>query len=240
MKDGRVLVVGGCIGSGICTGKVEIFNPKTDSWAEAKSLESDRASQTAQLLTDGRVLISGGTGAAGGSPVDGEGAVYDPQTNKWTATGPMAAPRHSAQSVRLPNGRVLVAGGFLLEDPSDQKMTTRVEIYDPVSNTWPSATDLAEARFAFIMISLPSGQVLAIGGARAWDSRWDENSFVREIEIYDPRADQWNTIGSLPQPRAHATGVLLPNGNVWVAGGQSGQSGTTFPPETWLIIPSNP
>jgi len=60
MKDGRVLVVGGCIGSGICTERVEIFNPQDNSWTEAAALATHRASQTATLLNDGRVLIAGG------------------------------------------------------------------------------------------------------------------------------------------------------------------------------------
>jgi Kelch motif protein/galactose oxidase-like protein len=240
MKDGRVLVVGGCIGSGICTEKVEIFDPHTNHWIEAQPLKSDRASHTAQLLTDGRVLIAGGTGAAGGSPVDGEGAVYDPQTNTWTRTGPMVSPRHSPQSVRLPNGQVLVAGGFPLDDPSNQKMTTSTEIYDPVSNTWKPAADLTEARYTFILISLPNGQVLAIGGAHSWEGWWNADSFVGEIEVYDPVIDRWQIVGELPQPGAYATGILLPNRRVWVAGGQYGDSGSTFPPETWLIISPKP
>jgi len=239
MKDGRVLVVGGCIGSGVCTQYVEIFDPQTNSWMDAQPLKSDRASQTAQLLPDGRVLIAGGNGATGGSPVDGDGLLYDPQTNTWETTGPMIATRLFAESVLLPDGQVLVVSGLLLQDPSNQSLTNSVELYDPVSNIWKPVADLTEARYAFILISLPNGQVLAIGGARDWEGWWNDNSFVHEIELYDPATNQWKIIGELPQPSAYATGILLSNGRVWVAGGQRGQSGATFPPETWLIIAPN-
>lgn len=62
MRSGRVLVVGGCIGDGVCTERVDIFNPQTNSWSEAMPLESHRASHSAQLLDDGRVLVAGGGG----------------------------------------------------------------------------------------------------------------------------------------------------------------------------------
>lgn len=238
MKDGRVLVVGGCIGSGVCTEKAEIFDPKTNSWVNAQPLKSDRASHIAQLLADGRVLIAGGAGATNDRRADGDGVVYDPKKNTWTATGPMSKPRLFAQSVLLSNGRVLVVSGILLEDSSNQILTNSTEIYDPASNTWTFASNLAEARYAFVLISLPNGQLLAVGGARNWDNSWGEDSFVYETEIYDPLTDQWHIAGNFPQPRAYATGILLPNGNVWVAGGQFGQTGTKFPSETWLIIAS--
>jgi N-acetylneuraminic acid mutarotase len=240
MKDGRVLVVGGCIDSGVCTEKVEIFNPKTNSWVNAQPLKLDRASHIAQLLIDGRVLIAGGAGATNDRRVDGDGVVYDPEKNTWTATGPMSRPRIFAQSVLLPNGQVLAASGILLEDSSNQVMTNSVEVYDPISNTWAFAANMAEARYAFILILQPNGQVLAVGGVRNWDNSWDDGSFVHEIEVYDPQTDQWHIAGAFPQPRAFATGILLPNGSVWVAGGQFGQSGTTFPLVTWLIVTTKP
>ena len=240
MKDGRVLVVGGCIGSGVCTDKVEIFNPKTNSWVDAEPLKSNRASHTAQLLTDGRVLIVGGSGA-NDLRVDSDGVVYDPEKNNWTATGAMSIPRLLAQSILLPNGRVLVAGGTVLEESSSNQISTNsVEVYDPASNTWTIASNLAEARYAFVLISLPNGQLLAIGGARNYECCWNENSFVHEVEIYDPLTGQWHIAGDLPQPSAFSTGLLLPNGKVWVAGGQFGYSGTMYPPETWLINVPNP
>lgn len=237
MKDGRVIVVGGCTGGGVCSELVEIFNPTTDTWVEVAPLESARHGHTVEILRDGRVLVIGGSQANGEAPIGGDSTLYDPQTNTWTATDPMNSPRHSAKSTLLPNGQVLVAGGILLEDLSNQTLTTSAEIFDPTSNTWKPVANLAEKRYAFVLLSVPNGLVLAIGGARDWECCWNENSFVRQIEAYDSTTDQWKIIGELSQPSAYATGILLPNGRVWIAGGQYGQSGATFPPETWLVIP---
>ena len=239
MEDGRVLVVGGCIGSGVCTGLVEIFDPKTDSWIDAAPLASSRFSHTAQLLTTGDVLVAGGTNETSGIPLDETALIYDPQNNTWRPTGAMNTPRQSAESTQLSDGRILVAGGVLLADPSGQIMTGSTEIYDPETNTWSLAANLSYARFAFVLETLPNGEVLAIGGALNWDCCWTEKSPIKEIEIYDADTNHWSVIGEMPQPRAYATGVLLPNDQIWIAGGRANPRGLQYPPDTWFIVTSD-
>lgn len=240
IQNGRVLVVGGCIGSGVCTEKVEIFNPIDNSWSEMTPLATDRASQTAQPLEDGRVLIAGGSGVNSGLPEYRDAVIFDPETNFWKSTQPMITPRHLPESVRLLDGRVLVAGGIVLGDASNSQMTTVTEIYEPLSNRWIRAADLNYPRYSFSMILLKDGRVLAIGGASRWDNSWDLTTFVQEIELYDPATDTWTVVATLPRPTSNSTSILLPNGNIWVAGGNYGTSGNIFPAETWLIIPPKP
>jgi DNA-binding CsgD family transcriptional regulator/N-acetylneuraminic acid mutarotase len=232
MKDGRVLVVGGCIGDSVCTDKVEIFDPYTDSWSQAASLKSTRASQTAQLLKDGRVLIAGGDWLETNRLLDGSAAIYDPQTDSWTATAPMVTRRVQAESVLLPNGDVLVAGGYAAGvDPP--RILHDTEIYDPVADTWTQAADLSEPRFLFVMALLPDGHALVVGGARDINDRWNENSFVRQVEMYDPATNRWQVVGEIERPTAYAAAVLLTDGRLWVTGGQAGH--TIFYSDTWTI-----
>lgn len=243
MRDGRILVVGGCItgGYGSATNRVEIFNPQTNTWSEAKQLEGNRANHTAELLDDGRVLVIGGGGDAG-APAGGDALLYNPQTNIWKATGPMIKPRIWAQSVKLSDGRVLVTGGMTLQDIPVSKISASAEIYDPVSNLWTIAADLSEARYAYNLALLPNGQVLVIGGVGVWESNWTEGSFVREIEVYDPITDRWHIAGELPLPEAFAAISILPDGRLWVTGGKAGQTNALFWLDTWLItlIPTQP
>lgn len=236
MSDGRVLVVGGCTGSGVCTERVEIFDPQDNSWIDAAPLKSDRASQAALSLDDGRVLVVGGQ-SAGNVLNDGDALLYDPQTNTWADTGPMVAPRIFAQITKLLDGRVLVAGGMTLKDAPVLRMTASVEIYNPTSNTWASAASLSRPRYAFILTLLPDGQVWAIGGAYSHENKWGRASFVRKIESYDAVTDNWRAIGELPQPGACAAAAFLPDGHLWVTGGQAGQSKDMFLSSTWLMAP---
>lgn len=236
MKDGRVLVVGGCTGSGVCTEKVEIFDPKANIWIEAMPLKSDRELHTAQLLDDGRVLIAGGSTANGEIPLDGTAVIYDPRTNSWSTTAPMKFPRYGSKSVKLSNWDVLVAGGVIFES-SPPQISNAVEVYEPDTNTWHMVSSLAQPRFAFILSTLPNGQVIAVTGSRDWDCCWTEGSFVREIELYDPLADQWRIIGDFPEPRAFSTGTQLSDGQIWISGGQVEN---WVLENTWFIHVPNP
>ncbi len=238
MKDGRVLVAGGSIGSGVGTERVDIFDPKTNTWTEARPFPSEIGALTAQLLQDGRVLIVGAVESRDAHPPEGKALLYDPQTNTWTATGPTVRPVWYRKSVLLADGRVLVAGGKdLASIPSpDYQVMASAEIYDPTSDTWTVAADLAQPRFGYDLVLLPDSQVLALGGARAGDCCRTSSSFVREIELYDPAANQWRIVGELPQPRGHATATLLPDGRVWVAGGRTTDD-TAYLSDTWLIGP---
>jgi N-acetylneuraminic acid mutarotase len=238
MNDGRVLVVGGADNAYLGTDRVEIFDPHTNSWWGAMPLSSDRASHTAQLLEDGRVLIAGGGGVLG-YPEIGDALVYDPAANTWTATGPMIKPRLNAQSLRLADGRVLVVGGINLEDTvpgaPPLKMSNIAEIYDPQLNAWFATGNLVEARYGHIMVALPGGRVMVIGGARDYDCCWSESSFVREIEIWDPFSGDWTLSYQLPLAGANSAAVVLPDGRVWLSGGRMGEQGNNYLSEIWMI-----
>jgi N-acetylneuraminic acid mutarotase len=238
LRDGRVLVVGGGIGSGVCTERAEIFDPQTNSWNEAPSLPAQRNGHTADLLNDGRVLIAGGVNAIG-LTVGGDAFLYDPNANTWTVTAPMVTQRANAGSVQLKDGRVLVAGGIAADGSPVWHMIANAEIYDPASNTWAATASLSEARHAYILTLLPNGQVLAVGGARDYDGNWSESSFVREVEAYDPKANNWQTVGEIPQPGAFAAAAQFYDGRLWVTGGYASQAGTTILQATWIIAASH-
>ena len=88
-----------------------------------------RAADTATLLLDGRVLVTGGFR----SDVNGvlaSAEVYDPGTGTWTAAPNMDTPRANQTATLLPDGRVLVAGGMSVIDGTARPQAT-AELFDP-------------------------------------------------------------------------------------------------------------
>jgi WD40 repeat protein len=115
LPDGKVLVAGG-----EATRSAELYDPRTGLWTETGSM-SFYAQHTATLLPDGLVLVTGATGGNGfleaAAQVQGvefakPAELYDPRTGTWTAAASMSAVRRSQTATLLPDGRVLVAGGW--------------------------------------------------------------------------------------------------------------------------------
>lgn len=141
-------------------------------------------------------------------------------------------PRIWAQSARLGDGRVLVAGGMALADMPNNAITASTEIYDPATNAWSAARDMAQPRYSHFLFSLPDGEVIVLAGARDWDCCWTGESFVRAVEIYDPAADTWRVMAELPQPRSQAA-ATMPDDCIWLSGGRWLYS--THAADSWLI-----
>jgi hypothetical protein len=115
LLDGRVLVAGG-------TGDVplqtaEVFNPATNAFSSAGlgTMGTARRAPAAANLPDGRVLVVGGSNDdGGGENYLASAEVFNPATNSFTSAGigAMGAARTGAVAAPLPDGRVLVAGGY--------------------------------------------------------------------------------------------------------------------------------
>lgn len=94
------------------------------SFTPAGSLTTDRQGHTATLLTNGKVLIAGGSATLAGLPVWASAELFDPAGTSFTPTGSMGTPRVGHTATLLPDGRVLIAGGEC-PDMSPLMATTR-------------------------------------------------------------------------------------------------------------------
>ena len=79
----------------------------------------------------------------------------------WTPTGSLNTAARYHTATLLPNGMVLVAGGFGVTGP-----LASAELYDPASGTWTPTGSLNTARAEHTATLLPNGMVLVAGGLR--------------------------------------------------------------------------
>lgn len=221
LQDGRVLLVGGADPTQDSREirSAEIFDP----WTLRSELVGDlhgsaTPSTAAALLPDGRVLVTNRT-------ADGEdrGAeIFDPATNSWTVVAPRPSARTSHALVALEDGRVLLAGGVVLDaGPAGTPLAT--ELYDPSTGQWSIAAPQhvlhAAARDATVL--LPTGRVLVAGGA--------SSATGSVVEIFDPALGAWSVVGSLGAPRELHTVTVLGDGRLVSVGGTPLQDR----PELW-------
>ena len=126
-------------------------------------------------------------------------------TAPTTDRGTMLATHFGHTASLLPDGGVLVTGGF-----GDYG----AEVYDPDRRRWTATADMVALRDGHTATLLRDGTVLVVGGADT-----DMRPAHTSAEIYDPVQDTWTATGSMVSPRAHHTATLLPDGRVLVAGG---------------------
>jgi N-acetylneuraminic acid mutarotase len=212
LSNGQVLVAGGGIssGSGI-TASAELYDPVANTWSSAGSMATARFGHTATLLPNGMVLVTGGDAPStvpnGALIVVATAELYDPLTNTWSPAASMANTRTNHTATLLPNGNVLVTGGF------GTVAGTTTEVYDPIANAWSAAASMATARANHNAILLLNGTVLVAGGYLI-------NGGVQgSAELYDPIANMWSLAGTMAYPQIYCTATLLSNGVVLAAGG---------------------
>jgi Galactose oxidase, central domain len=178
------------------------------------NLTRERMYHAATLLTNGRVLITGGfTGGyvgAPGSSVWASAELYDPSTGTFTATGNMTTPRHSHTATLLPDGKVLIAGGGPVS--ADFRLSLiQAELYDPATGTFTATGDMTTARSWHTATLLNSGKVLIAGGLY-------ETQGATSAELYDPATGIFTATGSMLNANYWFPGAaaLLSNGKVLI------------------------
>jgi Galactose oxidase, central domain/Kelch motif len=188
LSDGRVLIVGGNAGiwgfTGAIRASAEIYNPKTGTFSVTGPMTSARAWHTATLLSDGRVLMTGGVNA-GVQLASAE--LYDPKTGTFTPTGSMKDARVYQTAALLSDGRVLVAGGGA--DYTNGIFLASAELYDPKTGTFRVTGSMIEARTYQTASVLADGRVLVTGGYGA-------QAPLASAELYEPKTGTFSPAGS--------------------------------------------
>jgi PAS domain S-box-containing protein len=201
------------------TTSAEIFDPATETWAGAADLPVGFYEGAAVSLLDGRVLLAAGVGADGGQKPRLTAQVYDPASDTWAPTGPLAAGHRYAAPALLPSGEVLLAGGLTWNASNNWEAVSAADLLDPVSLTWSAAAPLDTSCWGHMTAVLPSGRVLVTGGI----GNPDYQLLTRAV-VFDPGTNAWIPYDPMPAPRTFANATPLPSGAVLVTGGSGDSS----------------
>jgi N-acetylneuraminic acid mutarotase len=151
---------------------VEVYDPKTDTWAARADMPTPRSHLTVSALGGKIYAIGGGARIVAGR--SGEWLslleVYDTATNRWVRAADLPTPR-VVMSSTVVDGRIYVMGGTIspgsASSAEELLRNTRtlsvVEVYDPASGRWTRGADLATARACF-STSVVNGKVYVVGG----------------------------------------------------------------------------
>jgi len=172
------------------------------------SLAAGLLSSTSTLTRRVAFPLLFGTGLLLVQPCSADSGVF-------SGTGSLVTARNTHTATLLPNGKVLVAGGFNI---TSNGTVANTELYDPASGSWTATGHLVTGRYLHTATLLPNGHVLVAGGSGS------DN--LASAELYDPATGAWTATGNLAIAHYFHTATLLPNGKVLVTGGYNNNLGS--------------
>ena len=194
--------------SGNATALSTAFN--IEGYCDTGSMNAGRHNHGAIALPNGKVLVAGGAVNPDSSGALASAELYDPVARTFTTINSMNVARVDFTMTLLPNGTVLITGGF-----NDTAILSSAEIFDPATNTFtllPNA--MTSPRSEHTATLLANGKVLITGGNASGTVT------LASAELFDPAA---NTFTATSHPmnviRQIQNAVLLVNGNVLISGG---------------------
>ena len=171
---------------------VEVYDPATDTWAKAQSMNHARCSAAISVV-HGEIYAMGGIGWPNRdqsgqylsnvylSSVE----VFNPKTNQWHEKTEMSVPK-ADHSTSVINGKIYVMGGYLKEGKKYKTLST-IEIYDPATDHWTQESDMLIGKSGHAT-EVVDGHIYIFGGGPP-----------TSVQVYDPR-----TVSR----RANSTGKL--------------------------------
>jgi hypothetical protein len=184
-------------------------------------MSTPRFQHSATLLSDGRVLIAGGTSV--GNHLLGTTEIWDPTTETFTAGPSLSVSRFGHEATRLLDGRVLIVGGFLAGD----RGTRELELWDPATGKFrPAGLTTFPRNGSLSTALLANGRVLIIGGVdcdRGVGVGFEARAACMRqrllTEVWNPATESVTVSGSLDEEHDWGAATLLADGRVFVLGG---------------------
>jgi hypothetical protein len=216
LHSGKVLVTGLLYASSSAAplAIAELYDPATNRWSRAGSMNVARKGAQAILLADGRVLVVGGANEAGQDQPRSltSAEIYDPVANTWSAAGEMKTNdggRYDSYVLSpLGNGMALAAGGG-----EDGMPASSAELFDPDTRSWSTTSRLTYARSGASATPLSDGRVLVLGGQGI------SGLTLTTGEIFDPHTNRWTLLtATLRSEHQRQAAVPLRDGRIFVTG----------------------
>lgn len=219
--DGKIVVTGGNNAE-----KTTIYDPTSDSWVAGPNMQISRGYQSTATTSEGKIFNIGGSWSG---PVGGkDGEIYNPASNSWTKlqsalVSPMlTADREGAYRgdnhgwlFGWKNGSVFQAG------PSKAMNWYTTAGAGTVTSAGNRGNDGDAMNGIAVLYDAVNGKILSAGGAanyQADDARTNANVITIGAPGTNPTVTQTASMGLA---RGFANSVVLPDGTVFITGGEA-------------------
>ena len=218
LPSGRVLLAGG-MGTGSDWRPADLVDERSGAVTPAGALSVARQDHAAVLLANGAVLVTGGVAAGEGElyGISRSAELWEPATQRFRRLArTMSIQRAAHSATLLPDGRVLIAGGY-----TAGAAWVFAELFDPATETFTPLPGAWPQRAHHVALAAPDGRVLLLGGEAQPPGAVDPLPRA-DVLRYDPSTARLDALPSLRAPRTFARGAMLPSGQALLFGGQQG------------------
>ena len=185
------------------------FDQAKGEFTAVSPMISARGEFPATLLSDGRVLVTGGYARGGLATAE----VFNPVSGIWNPVTNMETRRWRHTATVLTNGLILVVGGH----DGNQTLTTAL-LFNPTTGAWTPTGSMAAPRGSHTATLLQDGRVLVVGGQITHQG----SVRLASAEIYSPSIGTWSAAANMGVARDVHTATRLADGTVLVTGGNNG------------------
>jgi len=238
MPDGSIVLMGGW-DSG--------FKPVNDVWrsmnngstwtqVNASAGWSARTSHSSVVMPDGSIVLMGGWEGAAYSGLKNDTWRSTNNGTTWTRLTASAGwtERYMHSSVVMPDGSIVLMGGYDLSEPRWKNDTWRST---DNGATWTQQTASAgwTARRAHSCVAMPDSSIVLTGGQDfdGYDSG-GKNDTWRSMD-YGATWTQVNANAGWTVRDSHSS-VVMPDGSIVLMGGNDGSGG--YKNDTWRLMPA--
>ena len=234
-QRGRIISTGGNSAA-----KTSIFTPSAQAWSSAPDMQTPRGYHSTVSLSDGRIFTIGGSWSGGEGNKNGE--IYSVAANTWTALpGCPVAPMltNDAQGVYRADNHAWLFGwkqGWVFQAGPSKAMNW----YNPNGNGGQQTAGLRgndgdSMCGNAVMYDAIAGKILTVGGATSYQGvNSTANAHVITLSAQGT-TPQVQNINPMSYQRIFANSVVMPNGNVFITGGQV--YGQPFSDDTAILTP---
>lgn len=207
----RAFFFGGYIGRdpGPSTAAVQIYNFQTNKWTRGPDMPAPRGAHAA-VLSGNTVYLFGGRNKARTTEF-AETWAFNIDTNEYRVIARMPDPRNHLTGAVV-DGQIYAIGGQKDEAVNSTNLRV-VNRYNPNRNRWFSAPDVPEAiSHQLASTFVFDRKIITVGGETS------HNVSARSVRVFDPFANAWSSLSSLPNVRRAPFGGIV-NDRIYLTGG---------------------
>lgn len=204
LADGALLVAGGHIANNVGLPKVSLYNPASNTWTPVPDMNLGRWYPTVTTLGNGDALVVSGDvdTTVGNNQLP---QVYQRATNSWRSlTGAQLQQWLYPMMFLAPNGRVV--------DVAPSEITRALDTSGAGQWSVIATRNAGERNYGSAVMF--DGKVVVIGGGDP------PTNTVEVIDLNQP-TPAWRTVAPMARVRRQHNATLLPDGTVFVNGGNS-------------------